>query len=372
MAYFSKDLNAVDAQGNPLDPEIWSDEIFTDGFELMSISDQFGEVGSGAMVSVDEDLSAQPGSTINYTFVPYEKMDAVLGNTTSVKANAAELKEFGLPIDMHIVNFPFRKKGRMTDQRLVWKFRSTAKRQLTRRQMDYNEDIIFAVGAGVTYDELDGVAKSHTSASDTTDRVNGDTRCIRASGGNSSAAVTAANSDNTALLSAMDANDKMNVNLIEDVYLQARARDPYIVQPLQLQDADPVYALFMSLRAARDLRRDPMFEKYQLAKINAGLKNDAFGRRAFGQWDNVLLFASERIIEFGTSGSDEIARNLFVGGEAVLQLFGMLQADFTEDIEDHERDYSAAIDTIRGEKKVTFNGTDVNIIQVPTASNKNS
>lgn len=136
-------------------------------FELMSISDQFGEVGSGAMVSVDEDLSAQPGSTINYTFVPYEKMDAVLGNTTSVKANAAELKEFGLPIDMHIVNFPFRKKGRMTDQRLVWKFRSTAKRQLTRRQMDYNEDIIFAVGAGVTYDELDGVAKSHTSASDT-------------------------------------------------------------------------------------------------------------------------------------------------------------------------------------------------------------
>jgi len=53
----------------------------------------------------------------------------------------------------------------------------------------------------------------------------------------------------------------------------------------------------------------------------------------------------------------------------VINLFGPLQADFTEEVDDHMTDYSAATATIRGESKVTFNGTDLNVIQAITAAN---
>jgi len=368
MSYFSKDLGATDLQGNDIDPKVWSADIFTNGLEKNSLAGQTGPVGSSALIQIDERLSAEPGSTITYPFVPYQKNKMILGNETGIRKNASKLTEFGLPVNIHIVSASFARKGRVTGQRMVWNYREMAKKHLTRREVDYQEDINFATMAGVSYTELEDVTAPHLAAANTTDRVSGDTRCIRSDGLSATVAVAAASSDNTALVAAMNTTDKASTTLIEACLIQALENDPYIIQPIMLENGDPVYVMYFSLRAARDLKRDPLFEKYNLAKVTAGGGNDPFANSSFGQWENVLLKSSQRIISFGASGN-KFARNLFCGSEAVINIFGNLQGDYTEEIEDHMTDYSAASATIRGESKVTFNGTDINIIQAITASN---
>lgn len=368
MAYFAKSLGTTDPQGNQLDPEQWSQNIFTNALERGSLADQTGPVGSASLVQVDEDLTLKPGSTINYTFVPYKKNPMIIGNEAGVRKNASAMSEFGLPITIDILTASFFKKGRLTDQNLVWNFRETAKGHLERREMDSHEDLNIAALSGVTYTEINDVSNPHLSAADTVDRVNGDTRCLRSSGGSATAAVTAANSDNAAIVGAMSSTDVASVELIDNCFLQARTNDPYLVTPLMLQNGELVYVMYFSLRAAKQVKRDPLFEKYNLAKITAGGGNDPFANASFGQWENVLLKSNERIIEFGATGN-KFARNLFCGGQAVINLFGNLQADYTEETTDHKTDTSAATATIRGQSKVTFNGTDVNVIQAITASN---
>ena len=368
MGFFAKELGATDGQGVDIDIKHWQNTIFTNALERGSLADQTGPIGGMSIVQVDEKLTAEPGSTITYPFVPYSKIQGILGNTTGIHKNASTMSEFGLAINIHIITFAYGRKGKLTQQRLVWNYRNRAKNFLTRRNMDYQEDINIATLSGVTFTELEDSAEPHLAAADTVVRVNGDTRCIRASGSGSSAAVTSANSTNALIIAAMATTDKMNVELVEACYLQARSNDPYLVTPFELQNGDAVYCMYFSLRAAKWLKRDPLFEKYRLASITAGGGNDSFANASFGQWENVLLKTNERILEFGATGN-KFARNLFVGAEAVINLFGNLQADFTEEVIDHMTDYSAATATIRGESKVTFNATDVNVIQAISASN---
>jgi len=349
--------------GNELNPIAINRQVFTEHLKLFSLRGLMGPQGSGAAICVDTELEAESGDTKKFTYIPQalETTDALKGQDVEILGNEKKVSEFPLSITVDEVNFPLRKRGKMTDQRSVVKYREVHKRQITRAFAQYNEDVIF--------DVLSGRTAAYKAAPTTTDAVNGAGRCIRASGSSDYAEVTAANSDETALASAMANTDLMSPQLIEAAVIMAKQSGTYKLQPLRVgPDNREFFILFVSLKAAKDLRFNQDWQDHALSVVEAGLgAEDMIATGALGVWDNVIVKKSERIYEFA-DGGDMLARNLLVGGDAAVLAWAQT-TEMSEEILDHGRVLSSNGSEIRGEVKVTFNDVDMGVAQVITASN---
>jgi len=349
--------------GDVLNPIANSRSVFQEHLRLFSLRGMMGAKGSGASIVVDTELQADAGDTKIYTFIPQALLtaDALIGQDVEILGNEGKIAEFPLQITVDEVNFPLRKRGKMTDQRSLVNYRQEHTRQITRAFAQYNEDVIF--------DALGGITATYKATPLTTDAVNGVGRCIRAVGSNSSAEVTAANSDETALAAAMATTDIMSPQLIEDSVIMARTSGLYKMQPIRVGPSNSeFFILFVSLKAARDLRFNQDWKDHALSIIEAGLgAEDMIAKGALGVWDNVIVKSSERVFEFA-DGSDTLARNLLVGGDASVLAWAQT-TEMTEEVLDHGRILSSNGCEIRGQIKVTFNGVDMGVAQVITASN---
>ncbi len=344
-----------------LTPTQHSMEIFKNYLKQMSLKGLFGAKGSGKPIILDNKLKAQPGDTIRYHYIPQDETAGITGQNATILGNETSLDEYYFDLTVDQEAKAYRKKGKMTDQRIIWKFREETKLQLQNWWASRSEDMLIQA--------LDGrmVGMTYTYAA-TTDLVTGTGRCIRASTGNGSAAVTAANSDDTALIAAMTVNDKMSCRLIEDAVIMARTAGTYKVRPVKVGPNDEeFFILLISLKAARDLRFSADWQNHAYSVIERGIGDDPIATGALGIWDNVIIRSSERILEIGTTGT-QYARNLLLGADACV--LGWVQTlDYTEELIDHKRILSMAADEIRGQTKVTYNSNDAGVVQVITASN---
>jgi hypothetical protein len=127
------------------------------------------------------------------------------------------------------------------------------------------------------------------------------------------------------------------------------------------------FFLFCSLEAANDLAENPAWISWQQSQ-NGRLPESAEEMGAVGVYHNVIVVPSERIIHFKDSSGNRFARNLLMGANAVFCGWAQM-TDYTEEWRDHKRILSVNGSEIRGEKKVTFNGCDMGVAQVITASN---
>jgi N4-gp56 family major capsid protein len=358
MAYF------IVGTGEDVTPLQHSHNIFKEYLMQLALKPFIGRKGSGRPIIVDDELKGSAGDTVRFHFIPQNYSDGIIGQDASVLGNEQTLEEKTMDLSIDEVNQAFRKKGRMTDKRIIWKFRKEAKSQLSNWFAQKSEDWLF--------EALTGVRNGMTYLwSNTTDLVSGTGRCIRADGAAGAETVTAAGSDNTALAAAMNSADKFNVDVIELAVIQAKqGNSSYRMRPVRVgKNGEEFFILFVDLRAARDLKSDPRWENKAYSVIERGIGDDPLATGALGTWDNVIVKTNERIKRFTVDGgTNTYARNLLVGADAAVLAWAST-IDYTEELIDHGRQLSCAANEIRGQKKLTFDGVDMGVMQVITASN---
>lgn len=350
--------------GSDTTPLQHSRNIFKEYLMQLSLKPFIGRKGSGKPIIIDDELKGQAGDTVRFHFLPQNYSDGLIGQDVSVLGNEQTLEEKTMDLSIDEVNQAFRKKGRLTDKRIIWKFREEAKMQLANWFAQKSEDWLFEAMTGIR------VGMTYTWA-DTTDLVNGTGRCIRADGAAGAANVTAANSDNTAVAAAMTSADRMNTAVIEHAVIQAKqGNSSYRMRPIKVgKNGEEFFVMFLDLRAARDLKSDPRWENHAYSVIERGIGDDPIASGALGVWDNVILKTNERVKRFTVDGgTNYYARNLLVGADATVLAYAST-LDYTEELIDHARELSCAANEIRGQKKLTFDGVDMGVMQVLSASN---
>jgi len=361
-----------------LTPVQHSNKIFTEHLKLMSLFNASGQQGSGMPIVMDFELKGKAGETVVHHFIPHAYASPLRGQKKTIIGNENSTEEFKLEVKVNEVNFPFRKKGKMTDQRLIYSARAEMSRQITNHFAQYNEDQLFKVMSGIDFEDDDQTAWE--AATDTNDRVSGASRCIRADGANGATEVTSANSDNVALVAAMSSTDTMSPYLIESAAVMVRTADAtsndsassvtntYKMHPIRIgKNNEEFFILYVSLEVAKTLRFNADWLAHVYALDERGLEDSAIASGALGVWGNVIVKPSERIIRISDGSGGFYYRNLLLGADAVFS--GWVQTlDYTEELWDHERELSSNGSEIRGEKKITFNGVDCGVAQVITAA----
>lgn len=368
MAHFIRDT------GNALTPMQHSDDIFKESLRQNPYNDVMGAKDSGKPIIVDSSAfkGRMSGDTVRFHFIPQNKTDGIHGQNPSILGNEDSLDEFYMDMKIDQEAKAFAKKGKMTDKRMIWDFRDQSKMQLTNW---FRDRYAYWITESLTGYMSDGQVM--VSAPATADVVSGAGRLLVAKGASSFLPIEAQYSDETSLLNNYDgANaklataDVMNTTLLDVIEEYAKdGNSDYRMLPIKSVNGGDYYILYLSLQCCRQLRVDTRFEKRMISLIASGLnpEKDVFATGAMGVWNNIIIKKNEFIHKFGGTDGKSYARNLLVGGNALVQGFAQT-IDYTEELTDHNRKLSCASDVICGHKKVTFNGVDLNVMQVVSYS----
>lgn len=366
MAYF------IRGTGQAVTPLKHSLEIYRQYMQNMFFKNMMGKKGSGKPIIVDDTLfkGRDAGDVGRYHFIPQFRGQGIRGQNASVIGNENSLDEFYMDLRIDQITQAFAKKGKMTTKRMIWDFREEAKNQLAEWfRMQTELDIIDTLSGYNT----DGATYIDGAAANTLDAVAGTGRCIRPdydSGTLKEVEVSAANSDTNSLLSAMQASDVMNTHLLDILQDFAKtANKKYSMKPIRSKNGEEYYMLVLHPKAAISLRSDERWEKRALAAMTGkgSLEGDPIATGAIGVWEHIIVKEAAFIKTHSNAGGTlTIARNLLLGAEAAVMAYGQT-LDYTEELLDHRRVISDAADEIRGIKKITFDGVDLNIAQVPSA-----
>ena len=353
------------ATGDTKNPVTHEKKLFHETLKGTSLAGLMGKQGSGMPIVVDSQLRGKAGDTIRYEMIPHTYADALIGQDVTIKGNESVFRSDSLDLTIDEVNHAQAKKGRMTDQRVIFNVKEQMRRQLVNQAIQYNENAIFKTLSGITATDQTGTWKL---LANTTDRVNGTYRCWHAAGGNGGTLVTVANSDNTALDGLMTTASKFSPQLLDEATSQLQSLDPssettsYRLRPIRVGKNNELFlCAFLSPIAAKDLRYNPEWQAHAYSVNERGLggPDDLIGAAAMGTWGNVIIKESAHITRFATTAADSsrYARNLLLGADACLCGWAKTLT-FTEDDDDHMRELSMAAYEIRGESKINFNGQD--------------
>lgn len=373
MANFvAKTQHYMRRTGEPVTPLKHSLNIFREYMLKMFFKDMMGQRGSGKPIIVDGETfkGREAGDVGRFHFIPQFRGEGIRGQNKSIIGNENTVDEFYMDLRIDEISQAFAKKGKMTDIRTIWKAREEFKHQLANWFAEATEkDIIESLSGYNT----DGATYVTGAAAETLDAVKGDHRCLRVDWNGSAfdtVEVSEANSDTSSLLSAMETTDTMNTEILD--VLQEFAKDAdskYAMRPIRAKNNEEYYLLVIHPRAAIDLRRDPRWEKRALAAMTGknSLEGDPIATGAIGVWEKIIVKEANYIkTHKNAAGNKRIARNLLLGAEAAVVAFAQT-LDYTEERTDHKRRLSVAADEIRGIRKIQFDGTDLNIAQIPCA-----
>ena len=366
MAYF------IRGTGQAVTPLKHSLEIYREYMLKMFFTNMMGKKGSGKPIIIDDKCfkGRDSGDTGRYHFIPQFRGEGIRGQNKSVIGNENTVDEFYMDMKIDQITQAFAVKGKMTKKRTIWDFRAEYKHQLAEWFRNQTElDIIDTLSGFNT----DGATYITGAAAETQDAVNGNHRCLRCDWNGSAfdaVEVTAANSDATALLGAMQTSDTMNTAILDQLQDFAKTADSkYAMRPIRAKNGEEYYMLVLHPRAAIDLRKDARWEKRALAAMTGkgSLEGDPIATGAIGVWEHIIIKEANFIKTHTNSGGTlKIARNLLLGAESALMAYAQ-PLDYTEELLDHKRYLSMAADEIRGIKKLTFDGVDLNIAQIPCA-----
>ena len=340
------------------------------------------ESGKPIIVNSEKFKGKGSGDSARYHFVPQYKGKGIRGQNASLSGNEKTIDEFYTDVRVDQVAQVFKTKGKVTNLRSIIPIRDEFKTQLVNWFRMITEFDMVAALTGYMYDGasfLDGYTVDDdgqikiTGTAFRTPLVNGEGRCFRPDYENGkihAKVVAAANTSDEALLKDIEATDVMTTAVLDELQMLAKdANTKYSMKPIRLKDGNEYYMLILHPRAALQLRQDPRWIQRALSNYN-GLKNlesDPVATGVMGVWEKIIVKEADHISTSQTAdGSKKIARNLLLGADA--SVMGYAQTlDYTEEYTDYHRIFGVAADEIRGFKKLSFNGVDLNIAQVPCA-----
>ena len=370
--------------GDNRTPQQHEKEIFKQYMLGTQFSSFMGKRNSGKSIIMDgTSFSGMgKGDTRKYHFVPQFMGAGIRGQNKSIEGNENSLEEFMTEIRVDQIIQAFRKKGKMTDLRVIFNLRNEFRDQLANWFKSWTEfDIIDAL-TGYMYDGasyLDGFSRDVNSgmvvietsgAAMTTPLVKGVGRCFRpdyVTNKFKNIVVPEENTSNQALLTDMTSDDIMNTKLLDELQAFAKTAGKYPMKPVRLQNGQEYYILVLHPTAARQLREDERWEKRVLANYQGcrSLENDPIASGAMGIWEKIIVKEADYIPAV-TNGTVKIARNLLLGADAAVMAWAQT-LNYVEDTFDYGTEMGVMADEIRGVKKLDFDGVDLNIAQVPCA-----
>lgn len=359
-------------------------EIFKQYIKGTVFSELMGKRGSGKSIIMDGKQFAGMGAgdTRLFHFVPQFMGAGIRGQNKSIEGNEKTIAEFTTKITVDQVAQAFRKKGKLTDMRVIFNLRSEFKDQLANWfKFNTEFDIIDALtgymtdGAnylpGFSRDEETGMITIEAKgAAMTTPLVKGEGRCFRPDyeGGKfTNVVVKEEDTSNEALLADMTKEDVMNTKLLDGLQNLAKSAGKYPMKPVRLSDGREYYILMLHSTAAEQLRADARWEKRVLASYQGArtLENDPIATGAMGIWEKIIVKEADYIPSI-SNDKVSVARNLLLGADAAVMAWAQT-LNYVEKKFDYDREMGVAADEIRGVKKLDFNGVDLNIAQVPCA-----
>jgi len=357
---------------DPRTPEQHSSDIFHGYIEKSDFAYLMGKKDSGMPIILDTTSFRQPNEQVIFHFIGELGKDSIDGQDKTVTGNEESLEEFTDSVKVDQVAKAVKKIGKMTDQRIIWKFREEGKRALINFWKWKNDDMLFAALNGYITDGVTDLRKD-LSVVNSTALVKGANRCVMAktvSSKESFEVITASNSNNTSLLSNIDmSGGKMNTVLLDELSIIATDGDRKI-QPVRMNsNGQEMYFLLLSKQAARDLRQNAAFQKHRIGLVEAGLDpaKDPWVSGALGVWNNIILKETSKVERVSNSDSSKtMSRNLLLGANAAVNMWAQ-QLEYVEDYSDYKRIFGMNSDEIRGVKKLCFDNVDVGVMQVITA-----
>lgn len=171
----------------------------------------------------------------------------------------------------------------------------------------------------------------------------------------------------TALGNIDSTNDKLTTSLISLAKRRAKKADPGIT-PYRTEDGREYFVLFADSYAFRDLKSDTAMQQANRDARARGIDNPIFQDGDL-IWDGVIITEVEdftTLAGVGNGGID-VARNYLCGQNSV----GIAWEQQPTPKTDPDRDYGfrpgVAIEELRGQKKLSRDGTNVGVFEILTA-----
>lgn len=377
MATFIRGTETADKELTPLRHSL---NIFKNYLAKSIMKRYTGKKNSGMPIVVDDTLAGKAGDTVRFHFIPQNDTDGIEGQNKSVKGNEDIIEEFWTDMFLDIMKKAFKKRGKMTTKRIIWKWRDEVKNQLSKWFTKRHD--VWLIDALTGIQKTKGFGRLADNVIDTTVLVNGAGRCIIPDATDGAKIITDAadilKTTNKLITTTgatgldLTKDSKMTVRLIEELQIAASHGNEddkgYRIEPIQMKNGEECFILMVDKRVARDLKRDADYKAYRLALVESGHKDDPIASGALCMIDNIIIVKSDYIYTFKNAAGDRFARNLLLGANA--GAVGWAQKmDYDEAADKIEDEAVMKADEIRGQIKLTFNGVDVGVAQVVTAAN---
>jgi N4-gp56 family major capsid protein len=329
----------------------WTSRFMANGSASSAPLVVFNELSAGAGDAVSFDVSMQINTP------PVEGEDILSGNETSLSFFTDKLY---IDISRQAVNAG----TRMSQQRTLHSLREVARRRLSDYFARLFDEVITAYVSGARGTNSDWILPTTWT-------------------GRANNALQAPDTDhlvyagNATAKNDLDANDKVDLALIDRLVAIAKSMETTPIQPVQV-DGGEKYVFVVGPWAEYSLRTstgsDNSWVNIQRALASAKGRDSELFKGALGEYAGVVLHVSPRTVQFddyGNPATVKAARGLFLGHQAGAIAFGSgsnrLRFNWVEDTADLENQIIIAAHAIWGCKKVRFDSKDFGVIAVDYA-----
>lgn len=301
-------------------PQLWAADLYAQA-ENMTFWHRFeGPEGSSMPVIRRDDLTAGAGDTVKLDIVLALSGAGATGDTALLDGNEEKMifsqTSFTVNSLQHAVRWS--KLGKIL---INHDMRTTALNQLRKWLAGKLDDAV--------YKELAG---------------NGTTLPTSAKwfAGTATTVVTVADTD---------AGGRLKLNDISDIKAYAVANNK--IEPLRMENGTELYGLVVHPYTALSLKKDSQYQQAVREALARGNDNPLF-TGAVAQWDNVVIYVSNRVpVASDGASSIQVARNVFFGAQAAVRAFSYYP-DWTEQYFSYGQEQGIATFCVKGEKVVIF------------------
>lgn len=172
----------------------------------------------------------------------------------------------------------------------------------------------------------------------------------------------------TALGNVDSTNDKLTTSMISLAKRMAKAADPRI-RPYRIEDGREYFVLFAHPLAFRDLQADTAMQQANRDARARGLDNPIFQDGDL-IWNGVIIreVPELTVISGAGAGSIDVARNFLAGQSAIGIAWGQEPTPRSDTDRDYKFRPGVATEELRGQKKLSWGGTNYGVMELVTSA----
>jgi len=335
-----------------------------------------GGPGSSMPIILRDDFEEKNGDTRDFHFVPQNKTPGLKGQDITVTGNEDSIDEFKTELIIDQMSKAFSTTGKLTPYRTIFDVRDEFYTQISNWWALYDDQWMIDTLVGKLTNGFDYVADNLLN---TTVFQNGAGRMMLARDGSSEIVDfdDYSKTTNTLLSTAgptglgMDNTAKMNTAVLDEIKVMlSDGVGKYNIAPVKMANGKETYILLIDNIVRRDLRQDSDFKGHMTSILESGHGDDPIADGAMGMWDNIIIKPVDGLYRYEdpNNAGEHFTRNLLLGRQAMGVGYGQ-HLNYVEDERDYDRIFGVNSDEIRGQTKLTFDGVDMGVAQIVTASN---